>query len=270
MLRDAGSQQLAASDRWQTALSPFTATDLESAADQVSSERIDTKYVLSSAAILRVLESLVDEFLVLDVDGTRFTTYRTQYFDTESYALFRRHHAGGGNRYKVRTRTYLNTGLAYVEIKRKSPTGATTKLRLPVPEFTRELSGDVAAFVDQHCTHQASSLIPALCNRFDRIFLVGKDRSERLTIDLDVTIETDERPMLLPGVAVAELKQLRHTHHLRDTPFQRAMRELHVRPSGFSKYCMGLLLTQPKIKHNLFKPQLRKLRRLMGEPNAVC
>jgi hypothetical protein len=270
MLRDAGSQQLAASDRWQTALAALPATDLASVADQVSSERVDTKYVLRSASILRVLESLASEFLVLDIDGTRFTTYRTQYFDTESYALFRRHHAGGSNRCKVRTRTYLNTGLAYVEVKRKRPTGATTKLRHRIPKFSRELSGEIAAFVDANCTHQASSLLPSLCNRFDRIFLVGKDRSERLTIDLDIAIETDERPMLLPGVAIAELKQERHTHHLRDTPFQRAMRELHVRPSGFSKYCMGLLLTQPKIKHNLFRPQLRKLRQLMGEPNAVC
>jgi hypothetical protein len=48
------------------------------------------------------------------------------------------------------------------------------------------------------------------------------------------------------------------------------MRALGVRPTGFSKYCVGLLLTQPEIKHNRFKPQLRQLRQLMGEANAVA
>jgi hypothetical protein len=74
MLRNAESPRLAASDRYQSALQAFSTTDLEAAADQVSSERIDTKFVLSSASILAVLESLVDYYHVLDIDGTRYTT----------------------------------------------------------------------------------------------------------------------------------------------------------------------------------------------------
>jgi hypothetical protein len=47
------------------------------------------------------------------------------------------------------------------------------------------------------------------------------------------------------------------------------MRARHLRPTAFSKYCMGLLFTRPEIKHNLFKPQLKRLRRVMGDSNAV-
>jgi len=269
MLRIAQSPRLAASDRWQAALSAFATLDLDAAADQVSAERIDTKFVLSTDVVLPLLASMATDYRVLDVDGNRFTTYRTQYFDTESFALFRRHHAGGSNRYKVRTRGYLNTGIAFVEVKRKDARGATTKLRAPLPEFTTQLSGVAAAFVEANTSHQAASLLPSLCNSFDRIFLLGRHSAERLTIDLDIAVETDAGPIALPGVAVAELKQERHNASPRDSAFQHAMRERHVRPSGFSKYCMGLLLTRPGIKHNLFKPQLKKLRQLMGEPNAV-
>jgi hypothetical protein len=269
MLRGPGITQLAASARWQELLGRFATASLADAEDFAPSDRIDTKFVLSAGALWSILARLAEHYRVLDVDGMRFTTYRTQYFDTESFALFRRHHAGGSNRYKVRTRTYLNTGLSFVEVKRKTRTGATSKLRLETPQFELELREDARAFIDAHCPHPASSFGPSLRNRFDRICLISKEHRERLTIDLDVAVETPERSMLIENVAVAELKQERRSGVRQRSAFAQAMRAEHERPSGFSKYCMGLLLTRPEIKHNLFMPQLKRLRRVMGEPNVA-
>ena len=112
--------------------------------------------------------------------------------------------------------------------------------------------------------------MPSLLNSFDRICLVSNDGPERLTIDLDIEIETGSGPVSLPGIAVAELKQQRNGHNLRNSEFLRQMRAINARPSGFSKYCMGLLLTHSNIKHNLFKPQLKRLERLMGGKDIVC
>lgn len=269
MLRETETRRLANSGRWQAVLGQFEAVDLGAVSDTAVSDRTDTKFVLSDEAVLAVLEKLDDAYRILDIDGTRFTTYRTQYFDTESYALFRRHHAGGSNRYKVRSRTYLNTGLSFVEIKRKNGRGATSKLRQPTPVFEIELQDDARQFIDAHSSHPAASFRPTLQNSFDRICLVHPDHGERLTIDLDMAIESSSGQVLLPRVAVAELKRERGREHRRASSFLEAMRRARIRPTGFSKYCIGLLLTRPEIKHNLFKPQLKKLRNLMGELNGA-
>jgi hypothetical protein len=250
-------------------LAQFRTVGLDGIADRAVAARTDTKFVLHDEDVLGLLAQLVGHYRVLDVDGLRFTSYRTQYFDTESYALFRRHHAGGANRHKVRTRTYLNTGLAYVEIKRRTRSGATTKLRQQMPAFRTELDAVTGAFVDRHSSYAAASLTPSLQNRFDRICLIDAARSERLTIDVDLSVDTADGPLGLPHIAVAELKQERGASRSA-SPFLRAMQECHLRPSAFSKYCIGLLLTRPQIKHNRFKPQLKRLRRLMGGTHVAC
>jgi hypothetical protein len=37
-----------------------------------------------------------------------------------------------------------------------------------------------------------------------------------------------------------------------------------VKPSGFSKYCIGMVMTNTDIKQNLFKPKMVYLERLMN------
>ena len=45
--------------------------------------------------------------------------------------------------------------------------------------------------------------------------------------------------------------------------FARLMRHYHVRDTSFSKYCMGVSLLYPDVKHNKFKAQQRLVARLM-------
>jgi hypothetical protein len=169
----------------------------------------------------------------------------------------------------------LNTGISFVEIKRKTRRGATSKLRLQTAQFQTRLQQDARAFIDSNCSVKAADLLPTLRNYFDRIHLVSNKTADRLTIDLNIEVENIEveagpGPMRLSGIAVAEFKQPRTSRNRRDAAFLKEMRAINARPTGFSKYCMCLLLTHDGIKHNLFKPQLRRLNRLMEEPNAFC
>jgi len=261
-------RRLAGSAQWQSLLGGFPAVSLSEVRDAAFTDRVDTKFVLREETLPRVLERLSADYAVLDVDGLRFTSYRTQYFDTPDYALFRRHHAGAGKRYKIRTRVYLNTMLAFIEIKTRNANGRTTKMRAPTDTFETALSDATLAYLDANGVESPELLVPTLRNRFDRICLVNRERQERLTIDLDFALETAGDSLHLPGIAIVEFKQEKGGHAVRSAEFLQSMREAHARPTGFSKYCMGLLLTQPEIKHNLFKPQLKQLRRLMGEANV--
>ena len=62
---------------------------------------------------------------------------------------------------------------------------------------------------------------------------------------------------ILSDFYIAELKQAKLD---RQSPFYKLMREMNIRPKGFSKYCMGQTLTNNKhIKSNRFKQNLIKL-----------
>ena len=43
------------------------------------------------------------------------------------------------------------------------------------------------------------------------------------------------------------------------------LRELRIKPSGFSKYCIGSALTNPKLKRNRFKPRFKKIDKLLNK-----
>ena len=92
--------------------------------------------------------------------------------------------------------------------------------------------------------------------------LIGQDPThiERLTLDVDLSFWTEMRSVTLPGVAVAEVKQDRID---RGSGFMQQMHSLGIQPTGFSKYCIGVALLFPQIKHNNFKPKLRLLQHLI-------
>jgi hypothetical protein len=270
MFRESESDRLAASAGWQALLGRYATAGLADIADTAVAHRADTKFLLPAEELRSTLATLGDHYRVLDIDGRRFTAYETQYFDTGNYELFQRHHSGGSNRCKVRTRLYANTGLAFLEVKQKTPNGRTLKYRVPTPGFETERLQPWREFIETHCPYPAALLRPALRSRFDRICLLSTERAERLTIDLDLAVDASADTIDIPRIAIAELKQERFGEAARESGFLRAMRGMGFRPTAFSKYCIGLLLARPEIKHNLFKPQLRELRHLMGEANAVA
>ena len=56
--------------------------------------RTDTKYVLSLDALRPIMTELITSYATLEVQGTRMSHYRTLYFDSADFDLYRRHHAG--------------------------------------------------------------------------------------------------------------------------------------------------------------------------------
>ena len=48
------------------------------------------------------------------------------------------------------------------------------------------------------------------------------------------------------------------------SPVCNLLRDIHVHPTGFSKCCIGMALTDPQLKQNNFKPKLRNLEKING------
>ena len=120
-------------------------------------------------------------------------------------------------------------------------------------------------FLHTHLGYAPDTLMPAIRNSFDRITLVNKARTERLTIDTNLqfhNLVTGVDRKMAPLVIV-ELKR----DGLCYSPILEMLRQLRVFPHGFSKYCMGSALTNNQLQVNRFKPKLIDVRKILESAN---
>jgi len=236
---------------------PISLSDMESVA---LFNRVDTKYIFGVSQLLMALQPLVGQYRILEIEDIRLSQYSTLYFDTPDFYMYQQHHNGLGTRYKVRTRQYVDSDLAFFEIKHKTNQGRTIKSRFQTPRIYPRLGKDADAFVSALTPVRPDRLEPKLWNNFKRMTLVSNDRPERLTIDINVAFNRGNTFVELPGIAIAEVKQ---EHRSQDSDFIQQMRALGIRPTPFSKYCVGASLLYEHLKRNNFKDRLRLVEKVM-------
>lgn len=229
--------------------------------------RTDTKYLLRLEDLIDLLPALREHYQTLTVAGARLSPYETLYFDTPDYWLFKRHQAGVRNRYKVRSRRYVQTQMAFFEVKHKVNKNYTVKDRIATRELLTRVDGDTAAFLGSHLPAAVTGLEPKLWNTYWRVTLVNRVFPERVTLDLGLAFSRDSDDLTLSGLVTAEVKQAGRP---RPTPFIRCMHQAHLRPGGFSKYCLGISLLVPDLIHNNFNRQLRAIAALTDRGRHVC
>ena len=224
-------------------------------------DRTDTKYVLTTGQLLDALTTVQGDYRILSVDGKRLNHYRTLYFDTPDFALYRQHVNGQADRFKVRSREYVDTRLSFLEVKHRTPKARTQKSRIPTDQPVIEISSPEAAWLDSHLPVDSHLLSPKLWNTFTRITLVSRQRCERVTLDVDLTFYSGNRAIRLDGVAIAEVKM---DSTVCDSPFRLQMRAQRIHPGGFSKYAMGIALLYDQVKKNSSKPKLISIEKITG------
>lgn len=228
--------------------------------------RTDTKFLLRVEQLTEALPLLSQHYRVLEVAGSRLSPYHTLYFDTPDFALYRWHHGGGRNRFKVRSREYVQTRAAFFEVKHKVNRFQTIKERIPTRQFVTRLTPETDRFLRARLPDTTAEMQPKLWNLYGRITLVNRFFPERVTLDLDLRFDNGDEAQALPGLVTAEVKQAGRP---RPTAFIQLMRRLGIRAGGFSKYCIGVSLIYPHIKHNNFLAQLRTVASLTDGGNHV-
>lgn len=210
--------------------------------------RTDTKFVIPKNLFVRILPLLKENYTVLEIKNKRVAQYKTLYFDTDDFDFYTQHHNGWPNRYKVRMRKYIDSGLCYLEIKNKKK-GRTVKNRIKIADFEEEMSDVSLQFVEDFIPNDII-LIKKLWNSFDRITLVNKTETERLTLDIGLSFQWNEKSHSLENTIIGEVKQEKVN---RNSPFMKLIKENGVRPIRVSKYCLGAKLLYPELKNNRFK-----------------
>lgn len=225
--------------------------------------RIDTKFILPMDHLKQLLEEASKDYRVQVVENKRVASYDSLYFDTFNLEMFTRHHDRQLRRNKVRTRTYVDSDLFFLEVKRKNNKGRTKKKRIQISsEFFEKFqnSSEAVNFLEGVVKYKAADLIPQLHTQFNRITLVDKAKTERLTIDLNLTfvnVQTGITKELGP-LAVIELKQDGLVH----SKMKDILLSMRVHPYKISKYCIGVSMTNPDAKSNRFKKKLIYIKKL--------
>lgn len=223
--------------------------------------RVDTKFVTTMPRLLQLLALARGEYFAQDVDGVRNSAYTTLYYDTPGLDMYIMHHNGCLGRQKVRVREYLDSHLMFLEVKNKNNHRRTRKKRIAIEEFN--IDGKAKRdFLQGLCWWDVDTLEPALRNWFTRITLVNKAMTERVTIDTGLRFHSFRSGIdtSLDQAVIIELKRDGN----QPSPLLAMLRELHIHPHGFSKYCMGTALSNPGVKQNRLKPKLHYVDRLIS------
>ena len=238
--------------------------------------RTDTKFVTTVDRLKLLLMLAHDDYRAQEIEGKRNAAYYTAYFDTPDNNMYIVHQNGHTGRQKLRIRCYVDSGLNYLEVKTKNNHGRTKKKRVDMVGFDplhpdygiRFMRQDEQYrayddFLRKHLRYDPAILSEHMENNFHRITLVNKAKTERLTIDTDLRFHNLKTGLNadLTGLAIIELKR----DGLQHSPVLEMLRELRIKPSGFSKYCMGSALTNPSLKRNNFKERLHMVERLLSQ-----
>jgi len=248
----------------QELLNTMEPITLEQMSDIRLMNRLDTKYVASKEQLIALLNLVQEKYYVQETLNNRIIPYLTTYYDTNDHLMYTMHHNKRAKRKKVRVRTYVQSGDTFLEVKNKNNHGRTKKKRILVPsqDDFRNTEG-AHELVQRKAGLSLDCLNAVVRNQFDRVTLVNKGKTERLTIDFNIgfhNFET-ERDHGTDKLVIIELKRDGNVF----SPVCNLLRDIHVHPTGFSKCCIGMALTDPSLKQNNFKPKLRNLEKINGE-----
>jgi hypothetical protein len=218
---------------------------LERAALQV---RVDRKYLLSADEFVRLGESLGGDLDVLEIGGRRSFAYESRYFDTPGLQTYHEHAAGRPDRFKVRTRSYLDSGETMFEVKLATADGGTVKRRVAHPfaargRLTPAARGHLQAALGLAGRSLPGALVETSVITYRRTTFVTADGSARITVDHDLLWSGGGGEVrALADRVLVEVKSATG-----DSRVDRALARLGLQARSVSKYCLGLALLHPEL-----------------------
>ena len=226
--------------------------------------RIDTKYVADDLTVAKLFSLIKDEYYVQEIDGKRIASYDSVYYDTVDNHMYIIHQDKKLKRDKLRVRNYVDTGNYFCEVKHKNNHGRTKKKRIEVDkDVFSDLKSEPAVreFVaNQLPDYDFDGFVKKLSTTFERITIVNKGKTERITIDFNVRFHNFENgnDECIAPLVIMELKRDGQC----DSFFQKTLFEMRIKPLSISKYCIGRALTDKTLKQNRFKKKIIKLNKL--------
>ncbi len=240
------------------ALRPVGLDELVARAELLT--RLDRKYMLPVVDLPFVFGGLDEDVRVLEIDGRREFGYRSVYFDTPGLDGYLGAARQRRRRFKLRVRTYLDSGEHFFEVKTRGPRGTTVKHRIPYAGDPHHLDAQARAYADAVLAEARIDTAgcrwqPALTTSYRRTTLLLPATESRLTLDTGLTWSLPDNAATLrtPERAIVETKAGRA-----GSDADRLLWLLKHRPCPVSKYGTGLAALRPDLPSHRWLPVLRR------------
>lgn len=247
-------------------LTGFASTTLEGLEVVKLLKRYDTKYLFHRDQLAPVLDFLSGHYEILEIDNRRSFRYLSIYYDSPDFIFYYQHHNRCYDRYKIRYRKYLDSNQCFFEIKQKTNRKKTIKNRISINgdfsggELPRELRSFTLDNISFASENFIDNLKPSLIVEFDRLTFADRYSGERLTIDINLSFTgKNSSTGVMHNLVVAEIKREGRTLNPR---FFQFLKTMAIHPTKFSKYCLGLAMTEKNLKYNRFKKYILKINKL--------
>ena len=220
--------------------------------------RVDRKYVLSRLDAAEVLAALDPATRILEIDGARASAYESVYFDTPDLLSYRMAAHARRRRFKLRTRSYVDTDESWLEVKTRGARSTTVKDRLAYEIDDRGiLTPDGREYADAALGAlglDGADLRPTLVTRYHRSTLYLPGSESRATVDTDLSWEGDDgRVLSTPDLAIIETKSGSRTSEV-----DRLLWSHGHRPATISKFGTGLAALRSDLPSNKWARVLRR------------
>ena len=234
--------------------------------------RRDRKYVLApgmASELVAWLASLdsQEEARVLEIDGNRSSLYDSLYLDTPDMSCYRMAVQKNRRRFKVRRRTYVDSGQSFLEVKTKSASAQTVKNR--VEWDTLEMEQRASEFIGECLAPRVDArtlqLEPALRTCYRRTTIHLATSNMRLTIDQDLRwITADGSATAHSDAVIVETKSPGHASNA-----DRYLWAAGYRPLPSSKYAAGIALFHPELPRERWSRTIDRYLQAVVDPHSA-
>lgn len=219
--------------------------------------RTDRKYLLPITEWRDVITRLHDRLQVLEIAGLRQFHYESVYFDTPDLLAYHRHAHGRRVRFKIRTRSYVDSAQTMLELKTRGGRSETVKDRYDYRFDDRyELDAAAHAIIQERLGSHLRGQRPGftMITRYQRSTLLDTVAGSRLTCDVGLTFTDSGKQYRAPDdLVLVESKTTGSS-----TPLETNLWRMGHRPISISKYCTGLALLHPQLPANRWNRTLRQ------------
>ncbi|MBN1173359.1 MAG: VTC domain-containing protein, partial [Micromonosporaceae bacterium] len=171
-------------------------------------------------------------------------------------------------RFKIRTRTYVDSGKCWLEVKTRGSRGSTVKNRIPYSLGHTTTLAPGRTFVDSILTRDSipgsstMTFLPTLTTQYRRTTLFIPETLSRATIDTELMWEDPEhRRLRMPDRAIVETKT-----GSSPSGVDRLLWSRGYRPIRISKYATGLAALRPDLPSSRWQRTLRRHFACAGPP----
>lgn len=227
----------------------FGSISLAETDQAVTGRRLESKFLLTHDALKQIAASL-NSFNILTIEGDHIFSYQNQYYDFNNWECYYNHHRGKLPRFKLRHRHYINTGIAFYEVKMKNNRGISEKKRTEAPKEPEDLLHIQHVF-EKLCGQSLPDFNLSVCTHYDRCTLVSNNKQTRITLDTNLIFSYNDQVIEKKNLVICELKS---TDRKAQNMYNKQLIRLGARPTSFSKYLLGCAYLIPDIKTNRVKP----------------